>query len=180
MEWCHDPSDGYYSDGFLEIRQTRLCGRSLGCFQTLTNHLAANFDLAIVITVADRSQQARHFRERTPLNFGGEAFSPFAMVGLDLQSGFYNRFVGMQSWNSGKQTCGKCVILLAGRVVELADTQDLGSCGEIRAGSTPVAPTISIAGQLPQPGLDRGHAVGHVHLVRAQFQFRLQRCLIGR
>jgi methylenetetrahydrofolate reductase (NADPH) len=28
-----------------------------------------------------------------------------------------------------------------GRVVELADTQDLGSCGAIRAGSSPVAPT---------------------------------------
>jgi hypothetical protein len=30
----------------------------------------------------------------------------------------------------------------AGRVVELADTRDLGSRGAIRAGSTPVAPTI--------------------------------------
>ena len=29
-----------------------------------------------------------------------------------------------------------------GRVAELADAQDLGSCGVIRAGSTPVAPTI--------------------------------------
>jgi hypothetical protein len=28
-----------------------------------------------------------------------------------------------------------------GRVAELADAQDLGSCGVIRAGSTPVAPT---------------------------------------
>ena len=29
-----------------------------------------------------------------------------------------------------------------GRVAELADAQDLGSCGVIRAGSTPVVPTI--------------------------------------
>src|SRR5947209_2977162 len=29
-----------------------------------------------------------------------------------------------------------------GRVAELADAQDLGSCGAIRAGSTPVAPTV--------------------------------------
>ena len=35
-----------------------------------------------------------------------------------------------------------------GRVVKLADTQDLGSCGETRAGSSPASPTsIGMCGQ---------------------------------
>ena len=39
----------------------------------------------------------------------------------------------------GRESPLPCVPV--GRVAELADAQDLGSCGVIRAGSTPVAPT---------------------------------------
>ncbi len=60
---------------------------------------------------------------------------------------------------------------VAGRVAELADAKDLGSFGEILAGSTPVAPTKTRDGggvdllwkrrnvylKFPQ----RGHALGH-------------------
>jgi hypothetical protein len=37
-------------------------------------------------------------------------------------------------------------MFLGGRVAELADAKDLGSFGEILAGSTPVAPTNNING----------------------------------
>ena len=37
--------------------------------------------------------------------------------------------------------CGGENVLSSGRVAELADAKDLGSFGEILAGSTPVAPT---------------------------------------
>ena len=49
-------------------------------FKSLSNQLAADFDSAIIIGVADVLQQVWHFRERTPFPIGGKALFPFALA----------------------------------------------------------------------------------------------------
>ncbi|MGD0261162.1 MAG: hypothetical protein ABSD29_15230 [Verrucomicrobiota bacterium] len=68
-----------------KTRQSQL-GRCPDCgFKALPYHLAADFNSAIVISVADVLQQVRHLGKRAPLAITGQVLFPFAGVRLSIR-----------------------------------------------------------------------------------------------